>query len=124
MRAGAPPQSGATSDVGCGACGEARDAKRVACVSHENFTRTAEPLPFRAEVSKRMFAERSEEQALTKITRSCSVYMIEAIERFGAMRGAILSAWRLMRCNPTGGRGLDEPTWPPVSYRAGRWDDL
>lgn len=55
---------------------------------------------------------------------SCSVYMIEAIERFGAARGAILGAWRVLRCNPTGGRGLDEPTWPPVAYSAGRWRDL
>jgi len=39
---------------------------------------------------------------------SCSAYAVEAIERHGALRGAALSAWRLLRCNPWGGRGLDE----------------
>lgn len=55
---------------------------------------------------------------------SCSVYMIQAIERYGALKGLVLSTWRLARCNPFGGRGVDEPSWPPVGFRAGNWDDL
>ena len=39
---------------------------------------------------------------------SCSAYAVEAIERHGAIRGAVLACWRLLRCNPWGGRGLDE----------------
>lgn len=39
---------------------------------------------------------------------SCSAYAVEAIERHGAIRGAALAGWRLLRCNPWGGRGLDE----------------
>ncbi len=46
---------------------------------------------------------------------SCSAYAVEAIERHGALRGVVLAAWRLLRCNPWGGRGLDEvPTGLPI----------
>jgi putative membrane protein insertion efficiency factor len=38
---------------------------------------------------------------------SCSQYGIEAVERFGALRGAMLTVRRLGRCNPWGGVGLD-----------------
>ncbi len=50
---------------------------------------------------------------------SCSIYGIEAVERFGPARGALLTFWRLLRCNPTGGRGYDPPIWPPPPYRSG-----
>lgn len=46
---------------------------------------------------------------------TCSAYAVEALERHGAIRGAALSAWRLLRCNPWGGRGLDEV--PPSRIR-------
>lgn len=39
---------------------------------------------------------------------TCSAYAAEALQRHGAIRGAALSAWRVLRCNPWGGRGLDE----------------
>lgn len=52
---------------------------------------------------------------------SCSRYMIEAIETYGAWRGFVLSLWRIIRCNPTGGAGYDPVQWPPVSYGAGSW---
>lgn len=54
---------------------------------------------------------------------TCSTYMLEAITRYGAVRGFILSAWRIVRCNPTGGAGYDPVRWPPVSYRAGSWTE-
>ena len=50
---------------------------------------------------------------------SCSNYALQAIEEFGAIRGGILTAWRIMRCNPTGGYGYDPPQWPPPGYFAG-----
>jgi hypothetical protein len=28
-------------------------------------------------------------------------------------KGTVLTAWRLVRCNPWGGRGFDPPAWPP-----------
>ena len=27
--------------------------------------------------------------------------------------------WRLMRCNPAGGKGYDSPAWPPEGIKAG-----
>jgi uncharacterized protein len=50
---------------------------------------------------------------------SCSSYGLEAIDKFGATKGAMLTAWRIIRCNPTGGSGYDPPVWPPPSYFAG-----
>jgi putative membrane protein insertion efficiency factor len=38
---------------------------------------------------------------------SCSVYAMEAIERFGAWRGLILALRRIGRCHPWGGSGYD-----------------
>jgi putative membrane protein insertion efficiency factor len=38
---------------------------------------------------------------------SCSAYASEAIERFGAGRGMLLAAWRLLRCNPLSDGGID-----------------
>jgi putative membrane protein insertion efficiency factor len=38
---------------------------------------------------------------------SCSQYAIEAVERYGILRGAILAAWRLLRCNPFSHGGYD-----------------
>ena len=50
---------------------------------------------------------------------SCSNYALQAIEEFGAIKGGVLTAWRIMRCNPTGGYGYDPPQWPPPGYFAG-----
>ena len=50
---------------------------------------------------------------------TCSSYGIESIEKFGPWKGGILTAWRIMRCNPFGGSGYDPPRWPPPSFRAG-----
>lgn len=44
---------------------------------------------------------------------SCSNYAIQAITEFGALRGGVLTAWRLLRCNPLGPSGYDPPMWPP-----------
>jgi putative membrane protein insertion efficiency factor len=42
-----------------------------------------------------------------KYEPTCSAYAIESIERFGALRGALLAAWRLLRCNPFSHGGFD-----------------
>jgi putative membrane protein insertion efficiency factor len=31
---------------------------------------------------------------------SCSCYAHEALEKHGAIKGSLLSAWRVLRCNP------------------------
>jgi len=38
---------------------------------------------------------------------SCSEYAVQSIRRFGILRGAILAAWRLLRCNPFSHGGVD-----------------
>lgn len=38
---------------------------------------------------------------------SCSAYAAESIRRFGAGRGTLLAAWRLLRCNPLSHGGFD-----------------
>jgi putative membrane protein insertion efficiency factor len=47
---------------------------------------------------------------------TCSQYGVQAIQEFGPARGAFLTAWRLMRCSPLGGKGYDPPRWPPVPF--------
>ncbi len=52
---------------------------------------------------------------------TCSQYGVQAIEKFGPQKGLILTAWRLARCSPFGGKGYDPPVWPPVSYTYGSY---
>jgi uncharacterized protein len=40
---------------------------------------------------------------------SCSEYAVGAIRRYGVLRGLVLAAWRLMRCNPWSHGGVDFP---------------
>jgi putative membrane protein insertion efficiency factor len=38
---------------------------------------------------------------------SCSEYAVQAVQRFGILRGLLLAAWRLLRCNPWSRGGYD-----------------
>ena len=38
---------------------------------------------------------------------TCSAYAAVAIRRFGPLRGSVLAAWRLLRCNPFSDGGFD-----------------
>jgi uncharacterized protein len=38
---------------------------------------------------------------------TCSAYAVEAIRTLGPIRGTILAAWRLVRCNPFSHGGYD-----------------
>ncbi|MEN6384323.1 MAG: membrane protein insertion efficiency factor YidD [Phycisphaerales bacterium] len=40
---------------------------------------------------------------------SCSDYAIESLKLFGFFKGSCKSLWRILRCNPFGGRGFDPP---------------
>ncbi len=44
---------------------------------------------------------------------SCSCYAIEAIHVHGAVKGSLLSIWRILRCNPFCRGG-----WDPVPPRS------
>jgi putative membrane protein insertion efficiency factor len=62
---------------------------------------------------------------------SCSHYAEDAIRSRGAVRGTLLAAWRVLRCNPFGSGGIDRVgphprdalydaiTPPPLRGRAG-----
>ncbi len=38
---------------------------------------------------------------------SCSQYSIEAIEKYGIIRGGLKAAWRILKCNPFNKGGND-----------------
>ena len=42
-----------------------------------------------------------------RFTPSCSEYAVQAIERYGALKGLRLSIWRVLRCNPFSKGGYD-----------------
>lgn len=42
-----------------------------------------------------------------KYIPTCSQYAIEAIEKYGALKGGLLAVWRIIRCNPFSKGGFD-----------------
>ncbi len=40
---------------------------------------------------------------------TCSDYSIEALQKYGALKGCWKTIWRLLRCHPFGGCGHDPP---------------
>ena len=42
-----------------------------------------------------------------RYTPSCSAYSIEAINKYGALKGSYLGFKRILRCHPWGGHGYD-----------------
>jgi len=44
-----------------------------------------------------------------RFTPSCSAYFIEAVKKYGAVRGSFKGAWRILRCNPWNPGGEDPP---------------
>ncbi len=55
---------------------------------------------YRAAISPRM-------PATCRYIPTCSQYGMEAIERFGAFKGGLLTVWRILRCNPWSRGGYD-----------------
>ena len=45
--------------------------------------------------------------ARCKYHPSCSEYAVQAVRRYGVLRGAVLAGWRLLRCNPWSHGGVD-----------------
>ncbi|MFA5155679.1 MAG: membrane protein insertion efficiency factor YidD [Patescibacteria group bacterium] len=38
---------------------------------------------------------------------TCSQYGVEAIDKYGLIRGGLMTAWRILRCNPWNKGGFD-----------------
>ena len=53
-----------------------------------------------------------------KYEPTCSAYAVEAIRSFGPLRGMVLAAWRLLRCNPFSHGGHDPVADQQVFRRA------
>ena len=47
------------------------------------------------------------QRAISPLSRPCSNYGLQAIERFGALKGGLLTLWRILRCNPFSKGGYD-----------------
>lgn len=42
-----------------------------------------------------------------KFYPTCSQYALEAIEKYGALKGSGMAIWRILRCNPMSRGGYD-----------------
>ena len=42
-----------------------------------------------------------------RFTPTCSRYAIDAIEKYGVIKGGIMALWRILRCNPFSKGGYD-----------------
>jgi len=51
---------------------------------------------------------------------SCSEYAMEAVDRYGVVRGGLMAVWRVLRCHPLAKGGLD----PVVRNRQAQSSDL
>lgn len=40
---------------------------------------------------------------------TCSQYMIEAVRKYGVVRGVVKGVWRICRCHPFARGGFDPP---------------
>jgi len=43
---------------------------------------------------------------------TCSHYAVQSVTSHGAIKGILLSAWRILRCNPWSAGGIDEVPEP------------
>jgi putative membrane protein insertion efficiency factor len=55
---------------------------------------------------------------------SCSSYMLQAVQRHGAARGAALGSWRILRCNPWCQGGCDPVPEHPMKPGGGLFTRL
>ena len=46
---------------------------------------------------------------MCRFTPTCSSYFIQAVEKYGAIRGGIKGLWRICRCHPFRPGGFDPP---------------
>ncbi|KDP35645.1 hypothetical protein JCGZ_09083 [Jatropha curcas] len=84
--------------------------------SHQNNQQDEEVnnLGVKTALSMLKFYKREISPLLPKSCRyvpTCSEYSMIAYKKYGVVKGTILTAWRLCRCNPLGGSGFDPPRW-------------
>ena len=66
----------------------------------------------------RRHLSRAKKRPTCRYIPTCSEYAVEAIERYGALKGGRLAAWRLLRCNPFSKGGYDPvPEDPNTTLR-------
>lgn len=53
-----------------------------------------------------------------RFTPTCSNYALEALEKHGVIKGCGLAIWRILRCNPFGGKGYDPVPKPSEGRKA------
>ena len=54
---------------------------------------------------------------------TCSEYALEAVERYGALRGGWMALARLLRCHPLAGSGHDPVPVPPEEQLSSRYGE-
>ena len=42
-----------------------------------------------------------------RFSPSCSQYTLQAVQKYGVVRGIFMGSWRIMRCNPFSKGGFD-----------------
>lgn len=42
-----------------------------------------------------------------KYIPTCSQYALEAVEKYGTVKGVMMTCWRILRCNPFSKGGFD-----------------
>jgi putative membrane protein insertion efficiency factor len=57
--------------------------------------------------------------ARCKYHPSCSEYAVQAVRRYGILRGSTLAGWRLLRCNPLSHGGYDPVSAQSLFRRSG-----
>ena len=46
-------------------------------------------------------------QPCCRFIPTCSAYALEAVEKYGALKGSAMAAYRILRCNPLSSGGFD-----------------
>lgn len=59
------------------------------------------------ELYQKLFSKELSKYSHCKYTPTCSNYGIEAISKYGAIKGSFLTIWRILRCNPFSKGGYD-----------------